>query len=1072
MTIFSTKKRQAHLGPYPLEKLVRVSQSEDADNTKPPKTIVFENNNPKSIINAMGEYQAMMDAIRHGSVNPKKGQCPTDLKERTNHIKGFGYFGDASMVAVCKLTKNDRLINPTKNPDVKRLGTELKTKQTKTLAAGIDLIMADLKESVEAKPASIQKHTHAIILLYEFFRDPKKDEAGKTWILNAQKHRAALRATETATVIANYVRLLGYDAKAHSITETDVNLNSLAVRSGLATKKPDNTGISNPFIGDRFGLAVVTTTFKMKEDKPIAQPEEQKRIVNGWKWKIGWNTKKSKYWRDPYKKRNYVDGAYPFEKIKRVEETTTYIDEAAIPRVPKRTDMFARSQFGDLGKKVQEAATGGHYVQKAAPGAAQRRVLGAFVLLQDGEVSEQKHKPENPKQNAEDIKAACYFLGVDAVGLSRCPEWTWYSHDARGEQKIPPHHNAVSIIIDQGYETMEGGSGDDWIAVAQSMRAYLRFSLLGGVVAKHIRNLGYEAKAHSVLDGDVLQPPLLLLSGLGEVSRIGEVILNPCLGPRLKSGIVTTTMPVEYDKPIDFGLQKFCEACQKCARECPSGAITAGPKKMFNGYEIWKSDSQKCTTYRLTTQGGAMCGRCMKTCPWNLEGIFAEKPFRWLAMNMPVAAPALAKLDDMLGRGGINNVKKWWWDIEKNQQGKYAKPKNPVNRRGLQKDLKIKHEEQTLAVYPANLAPHPHPYPFPMDREKGIRAYKNMITADEYKQKKKNKKNKKNPCGHVYASTEKSPVIAMVVSEVVRKTDSINEYILKNINNKPLPKWEAGAHIDIVVAPEFLRSYSLTGNPDDTSCYKIAVQMEEDGKGGSKLLHRIFVQGRKVFGAEPVNEFALNANAKKSALFGGGIGITPLIPMAHELHKTNAQFELMYSIKSRKDAAYINEINNAKWKNKTQMFVSDENSRMNVEKIIKEMDVETNLYVCGPDRYMDAIINTAKKQGWDESNIHFEYFLVPDDSHLPNEPFVLRLAKKGVDVVVNKKQSATDRLEEEGIIIDVKCSDGLCGTCKCGLISGEVEHRDYVLSNEERKNQIILCRSRAAKKDGVIEIDL
>jgi reductive dehalogenase len=226
------------------------------------------------------------------------------------------------------------------------------------------------------------------------------------------------------------------------------------------------------------------------------------------------------------------------------------------------------------------------------------------------------------------IKATSYFLGIDAMGISRCPDWAWYSHDANGDVINPPHDQAISMIVDQGYETMEGSSGDDWIAVAQSMRAYLRFSLLGGVIAKQIRNLGYNAKAHTVMDGEVLQPPLLLLAGLGEVSRIGEVILNPYLGPRLKSGVVTTHLPMAHDKPIDFGLQTFCETCNKCARECPSGTITAGPKKMFNGYEIWKSDSQKCLTYRVTTPGGAMCGRCMKTCPWNLEGIFKEKPFR------------------------------------------------------------------------------------------------------------------------------------------------------------------------------------------------------------------------------------------------------------------------------------------------------------------------------------------------------------------------------------------------------------------------------------------------------------
>lgn len=338
---------------------------------------------------------------------------------------------------------------------------------------------------------------------------------------------------------------------------------------------------------------------------------------------------------------------------------------------------------------------------------AQRRALGAFVFLQDGD-SANERADIPPATAAELIKASCYFLGADAVGLSRCPDWTWYSHDARGEVIDPPHDQAISMIIDQGHETMEGASGDDWISVAQSMRAYLRFSLLGGVIAKQIRNLGYKAKAHSVIDGEVLQQTLLLLAGLGEVSRIGEVILKPFLGPRLKSGVISTDMPMTHDKPIDFGLQRFCESCNKCARECPSGAVTSGPKLMFNGYEIWKSDSQKCATYRITTEGGAMCGRCMKTCPWNLEGVFKEKPFRWAAMNIPAAAPWLARLDDALGRGDINPVKKWWWDLEVREDGGYRPTSKPVNQRGLQKSLVLNYEDQTLAVYPTTLAPRRH----------------------------------------------------------------------------------------------------------------------------------------------------------------------------------------------------------------------------------------------------------------------------------------------------------------------------------------------------------------------------
>ena len=577
--------------------------------------------------------------------------------------------------------------------------------------------------------------------------------------------------------------------------------------------------------------------------------DAQPKSAFGVGWKVGTTSAKNAMNAEPFAKRRFVDGAHPFENLKRVDTPTTYIDEPRVARVPKRTDMFARTQFGDMGKKMQDAAKGGHYVRKAAPSMAQRRALGAFVLLQDGEPADQRVQID-PEEAAAHIKATSYWLGVDAVGISRCPDWAWYSHDARGDVIDPPHDQAINMIIDQGYETMEGSSGDDWIAVAQSMRAYLRFSLLGGVIAKQIRNLGYSAKAHTVMDGEVLQPPLLLLSGLGEVSRIGEVILNPYLGPRLKSGTVTTDLPLAHDKPIDFGLQTFCESCNKCARECPSGAITAGPKLMFNGYEIWKSDSQKCATYRVTTPGGAMCGRCMKTCPWNLEGIFKEKPFRWAAMNVPQLAPALARLDDVVDNGALNPVKKWWWDLEIAEDGGYRPTPTPVNARSLQKDLDLQYADQTLAVYPAPLAPHPYPYPFPMDREAGIEAYQAMLTAAEYKTR---LEKGDDSVVHAYTAAGDSPVVQVEVAKAEATTPDIAKYEFRPVGGGELPPWQAGAHLDIVVAPEFLRQYSMSGDPADRTKYQIAVLREDEGRGGSALMHRIFTEGRRVFVSKPVS---------------------------------------------------------------------------------------------------------------------------------------------------------------------------------------------------------------------------
>ena len=1067
MRLFSAKDRAVHLGPYPLERLARQGVVDLAIVPRAEPLDFRRLNSPHSLVNAMGEYQAMMDAIRDGLINRAVAEIPDDPGERSNHMKAFGYFSDASMMGCCKMPAGGMLAEPWRNPDIDRLAQDLRSRQTKTLASGIDVIMADLKESMMAPPSGIEGHDHAIVLLFENFRDPKVDEPGSEWLGDAQAHRAALRATEAACVMANYIRLLGYGARAHSATSSDVDLNRLTVAAGLASV--EGGVLVAPYVGQGFGVAVVTTTLAIAPDMPLAAMGDQPRLrAFGPAWWLGKGFAKNAGNRDPYARRRYVDGAHPFERLKRVAQPTTYIDEANVARVPKRADMFARAQFGDMGKALQDGAKGGHYVRKAAPAMAQRRALGAFVLLQDG-VPASGPRPSEAQRNADNIKAASYFLGVDAVGISRCPEWTWYSHDATGMPIDPPHDQAISMIIDQGYETMEGSSGDDWIAVSQSMRAYLRFSLLGGVIARQIRNLGYKAKAHTVMDGEVLQPPLLLLAGLGEVSRIGEVILNPYLGPRLKSGVVTTDMPLAHDLPIDFGLQKFCESCNKCARECPSGAITAGPKLMFNGYEIWKSDSQKCATYRITTPGGAMCGRCMKTCPWNLEGLFAEAPFRWAAMNVPAAAPVLARLDDLVGHGGLNPVKKWWWDIEMQADGGYRPTDKPVNARDLQRDLNLKFADQTLAVYPAPLAPHPWPYPYPMDREAGIEAYQAMITAEEYQRR---LSQGDTSAVHRYTVPGDAPVIQVVISKAEVMATGVTKYEFAAPDGGDLPEWSAGAHLDIVVAPEYLRQYSMSGNPAERGSYQIGVLREEHGRGGSALLHRIFAEGRKVFISKPINHFALDETATKTFLMGGGIGITPMIAFAHRLHALGRDFALHYSCSRRDHAGYLSDLAAMPWAKNVHLHFSDQDRRADLTAVLQGYQPGWHVYTCGPDRYMGGVIAAAEAAGFPEEARHLEYFSVPEQPDYVNHPFTLRLARSGRDLTVPADKSATDVLAQNGVHVDVKCSDGICGVCKCTLLSGAVEHRDFVLSRKQREGAIILCQSRAASADGVVEIDL
>ena len=175
---FSDKSRPVHLGPFPLERLRR-SETADPTGLPAPAPLSFAHPEaPESILNAMAEYQAMMDAIRDGLVNKQVSRCPNDMAERANHLKSFAYFQDAAMVGICRLPRAALLTSPWRNPDIDRLAHDLKTRQTKTLASGIDMIMADLKESMEAPPSTIEGHTHAIVILNQRPRPPRPAPAG------------------------------------------------------------------------------------------------------------------------------------------------------------------------------------------------------------------------------------------------------------------------------------------------------------------------------------------------------------------------------------------------------------------------------------------------------------------------------------------------------------------------------------------------------------------------------------------------------------------------------------------------------------------------------------------------------------------------------------------------------------------------------------------------------------------------------------------------------------------------------------------------------------------------------
>ena len=522
--------------------------------------------------NAFREYIDLFDRMRLGDPAPKQAPIPSDPQARADHLKAACYNLDVSMAATCAIPEQALLAEPIINESLAQ------AQEKEYLAGSAANVVAEtsVKEGRKAWRRSLEdaakefKHGYALVLLVEYTREPDPDVESEAWLVGTQAQRAAVRASEAAAVMVNYIRFLGFEARLHTPTASDFDLDYLLLCSGLGEVSGNNgsSTVSNPYLGDQFGMAVISTTMEIVSDKPLAERGFMGSLKShGPGWWLGLGGARPGYKGRLYKNRPFYLGPYPMEKLKPQETTTTLIDKPNVPRIPKRHDMFLRAALGDLGEKPQKELENFRMITKSPYGHAMVPPLGAMVPLQYGKEADRiMEGTDDPKKNAEAVKAALYYLGADMVGICELPDYAWYSHDLDGSEIKPYHKYGIAILVDQGYETMEGASGDDWISGAQSMRAYLRAQLIGGIVGSHIRSLGYSARGHSVMDQDVLHIPIILGAGLGELSRIGELVLNPYVGPRFKSGIITTDLPLLPDKPIDFGLQDFCEKCTKCAQ--------------------------------------------------------------------------------------------------------------------------------------------------------------------------------------------------------------------------------------------------------------------------------------------------------------------------------------------------------------------------------------------------------------------------------------------------------------------------------------------------------------------------
>lgn len=287
-----------------------------------------------------------------------------------------------------------------------------------------------------------------------------------------------------------------------------------------------------------------------------------------------------------------------------------------------------------------------------------------------------------------------------------------------------------------------------------------------------------------------------------------------------------------------------------------------------------------------------------------------------------------------------------------------------------------------------------------------------------------------------------------------------------------LPPFEAGSHIDVEIAPGLVRQYSLCGNPRENSSYQVAVLLEQESRGGSAGIHRDFQQGRQVRIGYPRNAFPLIRGASHSILIAGGIGVTPLLSMAHHLLEAGSSFELHYCVRDRSRAAFLHLLEDGELGRYSRLHFDDGPRAQLFDPVpaLARPSKDVHVYICGPSGFIGWVRKAATVSDWPNEQLHVEYFTQAASE--PTNGFEVIAQRTGAKVLVGLDQSIAAALRQAGIDVSLSCEAGVCGTCLVQVLDGIPEHRDTYQTDKEKlaNNRVACCCSRALTPYLVLDV--
>jgi phthalate 4,5-dioxygenase reductase subunit len=293
---------------------------------------------------------------------------------------------------------------------------------------------------------------------------------------------------------------------------------------------------------------------------------------------------------------------------------------------------------------------------------------------------------------------------------------------------------------------------------------------------------------------------------------------------------------------------------------------------------------------------------------------------------------------------------------------------------------------------------------------------------------------------------------------------------LREEGGAELPEFRAGSNLTVQVPNGSRRRYSLCNSPEERNRYVIAVKRDANGRGGSISMIDDTKEGGVIRVSPPKNDFPLDERAQEFILIAGGIGITPMFSMMHELRAEGLRkFRLIYVARDPEATAFLDELQGDEWRSQVKIHhdYGDASKSFDFWSVF-ERPTKAHIYCCGPRPLMDAVKDMTGH--WPPGSVHFESFGVDGSVLKENKPFTVKLARSGTTLEIPANRSILEVLRDAGIRVPSSCESGTCGSCRTQLCSGTADHRDMVLEEDEKTHQIMVCVSRATSGELVLDL--